>query len=98
MACLLPIFLGEAAMRGSIFGRRSFGFNSFLEGVGHGTAPAEDATRSEEHTSELQSPMYLVCRLLLEKKKQEHKNVAKTSLSAMRDQKVAGQSGELEST
>src|SRR5437764_6879195 len=27
--------------------------------------------RSEEHTSELQSPMYLVCRLLLEKKKQE---------------------------
>src|SRR5215210_7741622 len=27
------------------------------------------ATRSEEHTSELQSPMYLVCRLLLEKKK-----------------------------
>src|SRR5437764_10971347 len=29
----------------------------------------EDRLRSEEHTSELQSPMYLVCRLLLEKKK-----------------------------
>src|SRR5436189_4687662 len=29
------------------------------------------ATRSEEHTSELQSPMYLVCRLLLEKKKRD---------------------------
>src|SRR5437879_8748732 len=28
-----------------------------------------DVARSEEHTSELQSPMYLVCRLLLEKKK-----------------------------
>src|SRR5437764_9787368 len=28
--------------------------------------------RSEEHTSELQSPMYLVCRLLLEKKKKSH--------------------------
>src|SRR5437764_12242434 len=28
-----------------------------------------DDDRSEEHTSELQSPMYLVCRLLLEKKK-----------------------------
>src|SRR5436189_4080164 len=28
-----------------------------------------DNKRSEEHTSELQSPMYLVCRLLLEKKK-----------------------------
>src|SRR5437879_3983351 len=27
------------------------------------------SSRSEEHTSELQSPMYLVCRLLLEKKK-----------------------------
>src|SRR5437879_7496841 len=31
--------------------------------------------RSEEHTSELQSPMYLVCRLLLEKKK-EHTTLA----------------------
>src|SRR5437764_11562766 len=29
--------------------------------------------RSEEHTSELQSPMYLVCRLLLEKKKKKRK-------------------------
>src|SRR5437762_14287141 len=29
--------------------------------------------RSEEHTSELQSPMYLVCRLLLEKKKNNYK-------------------------
>src|SRR5437762_9653669 len=29
--------------------------------------------RSEEHTSELQSPMYLVCRLLLEKKKTEER-------------------------
>src|SRR5437764_1950878 len=29
--------------------------------------------RSEEHTSELQSPMYLVCRLLLEKKKEDFK-------------------------
>src|SRR2546425_6796821 len=30
-------------------------------------------TRSEEHTSELQSLAYLVCRLLLEKKKKENK-------------------------
>src|SRR5947209_18478134 len=29
--------------------------------------------RSEEHTSELQSRQYLVCRLLLEKKKKAHK-------------------------
>src|SRR5258707_9820667 len=33
--------------------------------------------RSEEHTSELQSRQYLVCRLLLEKKKEE--NLAKAS-------------------
>src|SRR3712207_7893394 len=31
-------------------------------------AEAEDRQRSEEHTSELQSRQYLVCRLLLEKK------------------------------
>src|SRR5258707_4999003 len=31
--------------------------------------PARPAARSEEHTSELQSRQYLVCRLLLEKKK-----------------------------
>src|SRR5258707_4351658 len=48
--------------------------------VQHPLRPGEDAdrrplqalavTRSEEHTSELQSRQYLVCRLLLEKKKQ----------------------------
>src|SRR3712207_8140092 len=32
---------------------------------------AEPALRSEEHTSELQSRQYLVCRLLLEKKKKQ---------------------------
>src|SRR5438876_5621435 len=40
------------------------------------TCPYE---RSEEHTSELQSPVHLVCRLLLEKKK---KNESRTSASA----------------
>src|SRR3712207_7405358 len=37
-------------------------------GQGEGEAPV----RSEEHTSELQSRQYLVCRLLLEKKKKPH--------------------------
>src|SRR5690348_17938224 len=32
-------------------------------------SPDDDHGRSEEHTSELQSPVHLVCRLLLEKKK-----------------------------
>src|SRR5205814_8522511 len=35
----------------------------------------ERLVRSEEHTSELQSLRHLVCRLLLEKKKKEHKQV-----------------------
>src|SRR3712207_239983 len=34
-----------------------------------------DKSRSEEHTSELQSRQYLVCRLLLEKKKNRHKRI-----------------------
>src|SRR5438876_7165906 len=40
-------------------------------------AAARDLERSEEHTSELQSPVHLVCRLLLEKKKAE-KNDTRT--------------------
>src|ERR1022692_2112948 len=35
-------------------------------------------SRSEEHTSELQSPCNLVCRLLLEKKKLNHRRVGST--------------------
>src|SRR3712207_9413982 len=33
-------------------------------------------TRSEEHTSELQSRQYLVCRLLLEKKKKKKQSIS----------------------
>src|SRR3712207_7150166 len=39
-------------------------------GVEHERRPDGGLVRSEEHTSELQSRQYLVCRLLLEKKKQ----------------------------
>src|SRR5256885_6854135 len=38
-----------------------------------------DAARSEEHTSELQSPCNLVCRLLLEKKKKKRQVLASQS-------------------
>src|SRR3712207_7891461 len=41
------------------------------EGFHH---PCPRPHRSEEHTSELQSRQYLVCRLLLEKKKTQHHN------------------------
>src|SRR5260370_21223379 len=37
-------------------------------------------SRSEEHTSELQSHLNLVCRLLLEKKKKKHKKIAPAKL------------------
>src|SRR5256884_6002742 len=47
------------------------------------------ATRSEEHTSELQSRLHLVCRLLLEKKKkntlqqQNHTNISQDSSAVL---------------
>src|SRR5437899_7642489 len=37
------------------------------------------STRSEEHTSELQSLRHLVCRLLLEKKKRKQRRIATTN-------------------
>src|SRR3712207_8555664 len=40
--------------------------------VGRRLAKLYGTRRSEEHTSELQSRQYLVCRLLLEKKKEQH--------------------------
>src|SRR3712207_7833329 len=40
---------------------------------------ADHGQRSEEHTSELQSRQYLVCRLLLEKKKETHLSVVSYS-------------------
>src|SRR2546425_8354960 len=42
---------------------------------------AEEIARSEEHTSELQSLAYLVCRLLLEKKKKKYKRQINQSSS-----------------
>src|SRR5690242_21098534 len=54
----LPISLGPATNRAA------------PAGTGHQCAPGR---RSEEHTSELQSHVNLVCRLLLEKKKQNNK-------------------------
>src|SRR2546426_5308710 len=38
-----------------------------------------EVRRSEEHTSELQSPCNLVCRLLLEKKKKKHSAIYHTA-------------------
>src|SRR5437762_7899507 len=63
---------GNGEMTGTTWLQES----GFLEGPiaitnTHSVGVVRDAIlqRSEEHTSELQSPMYIVCRLLLEKKK-----------------------------
>src|SRR5258707_6253853 len=44
-----------------------------------GSRPARPPGRSEEHTSELQSRQYLVCRLLLEKKKNRTASIVSTT-------------------
>src|SRR5258708_31230498 len=51
------------------FVNSSLGRELHLRGINARVVAAEGRIRSEEHTSELQSPDHLVCRLLLEKKK-----------------------------
>src|SRR3712207_8015058 len=54
-------------------GKRSLATCCLLQPSRHaGPDGGSDFVRSEEHTSELQSRQYLVCRLLLEKKKNNH--------------------------
>src|SRR3712207_7395918 len=55
----------------------------------YGVEAAKDLGRSEEHTSELQSRQYLVCRLLLEKKK-KHKIIIAELIHQQRVRKEQG--------
>src|SRR4051794_41755416 len=55
---------GHERLRG-LRRQRRFAARRRLQAAARGESPL----RSEEHTSELQSPVHLVCRLLLEKKK-----------------------------
>src|SRR3712207_8129909 len=70
----LPIG-GQERTRGlELVGDRRPAFDRQRDAGDGGPPPhphAPDGTRSEEHTSELQSRQYLVCRLLLEKKNGE---------------------------
>src|SRR5256885_11244171 len=59
----LPICVATATPRNRALGRPGGQFEA------HAGSNAHCGDRSEEHTSELQSPCNLVCRLLLEKKK-----------------------------
>src|SRR5437762_13002286 len=57
------------------YGRGFAGGESLLLDPGERPGIRRHRQKTEEHTSELQSPMYLVCRLLLEKKKKKKKKV-----------------------
>src|SRR3712207_8252030 len=73
--CLDETVLGPLAPPGYTLGEPYLvsvgkeGHPSYLSEVHPDGVPRGDGVRSEEHTSELQSRQYLVCRLLLEKKK-----------------------------
>src|SRR3712207_6942593 len=54
------------------------------EPLRHVVGETDRGERSEEHTSELQSRQYLVCRLLLEKKKQHSRRACQYSRSPRR--------------
>src|SRR3712207_7754589 len=60
----------EAAVRDALSGaERAVLDGTWCDGEQRGLLDVGALVRSEEHTSELQSRQYLVCRLLLEKKK-----------------------------
>src|SRR2546425_2363703 len=61
---------GEQMLGGVVLVVRVEGIGEFLRR--HLLGLREESLRSEEHTSELQSLAYLVCRLLLEKKKKNN--------------------------
>src|SRR2546422_4403748 len=52
-------------------------------------AAATSRLRSEEHTSELQSRLHLVCRLLLEKKKKKQNHLMQTMRKLLKHQHTA---------
>src|SRR2546429_2224407 len=54
------------------YGEFNLSYNLGRRAITRHIDQSEAASRSEEHTSELQSRLHLVCRLLLEKKKQIH--------------------------
>src|SRR2546422_2412083 len=79
----LPIFSitasGQLALQGPVFGASLTGHANVTSGVLYfADLVQKRIVRSEEHTSELQSRLHLVCRLLLEKKKKKKNNKSYT--------------------
>src|SRR5687768_17830019 len=61
-----PLYAGQVLSTGEPAWAHALGLAASLAAIG---------LRSEEHTSELQSRLHLVCRLLLEKKKKKKKKI-----------------------
>src|SRR2546425_555068 len=84
--CALPIY---SAPKSAPLGMVSFVVSTSPSGSSSAVAPnpctltpgttSSTCLRSEEHTSELQSLAYLVCRLLLEKKKKNNRHPRSTT-------------------
>src|SRR5690348_17683430 len=80
------VTFGKLRIRSHKISRKSRRQRDWTERAAPPTLPAFERTgerrsphcRSEEHTSELQSPVHLVCRLLLEKKKHTNSNTPTT--------------------
>src|SRR3712207_7592815 len=73
----LPVLLGYCRRKDRVAFRSSTPLStsnapSSSKALAHCFSSSGSSCRSEEHTSELQSRQYLVCRLLLEKKKNTH--------------------------
>src|SRR5947208_13275086 len=82
----LPIYAGDVVDKAGRRRRRSRGRGDRPSARNRGRA----RNRSEEHTSELQSPDHLVCRLLLEKKKRGGTYTTGTSAQDTSRHELAG--------
>src|SRR5690348_17455599 len=71
---LLPRHVGGAGLAGRPQAKGRAEHHARNHDIGQAHSQLLLDLRSEEHTSELQSPVHLVCRLLLEKKKKNKKN------------------------
>src|SRR5687768_17707103 len=65
-------------------GRYESGVDTIGDGADRTGRAADSYLRSEEHTSELQSRLHLVCRLLLEKKKKKKKYILYKTMKNIR--------------
>src|SRR2546426_3749875 len=82
------LFPYTTLFRSSLNNQQHDFIGGYFTGIDKGSFPwqGQGGGRSEEHTSELQSPCNLVCRLLLEKKKKEN---AKRFAISITDEKGA---------